>query len=974
MAVVLAPEVQNGRPDLRVGGGYSMYGNSWSGSPKRQLKRAQPGKAAVSVQMAKFPAEGVVALEVLQGGATIWTAERDGSINIRNGLSGEVATSSPDTPTTLPAQGTAKPVRLCATETHMWVGYDDGSVRIYDHLVVMQVWPDPECPSPKPHQAAVMHFCPSDGCMVSGDVDGNLVKWCRDDFGQATFASHLAKGTASPEPIKLNALAVHGRFVFAGDDQGRVHLSQIVKVHPETESTYPECFEYLFSWDTAHGSVTALKYMDGLLFTGGTDGSARVCHVPSGAQSAADLTGWTLSHSGKPVQRLVGDPRAHQIWVVDDDGAVSKFESYSPFAKRDELPLQMGRFSDLATFTTWDAMRVWTTGSNGANFAWFAQWSRAEEEMQDTVEGMRHVIDQDRKQLGLWQDQIDELSRIDEDRKKKLTHALASNSNRGLSHIYFRKWSLWLRKLYEVRRRGAIADVLERNMDYGIRHAAWVKLLLYYQSKRALRQKSAVCHNIMAGTLKGMRRIYWKKIDDYRHKKKKEKSKLQLGEALLANTETGVIRKYFRKALRYLDRMQTLVKRKKFAEVLLRTSDSALLRLYYFRLLRLRSVLGRARRRDAIGQALMASHTRGLQRLYYRKFCSWGEGLRVKRQRKELADALRRSTQRGLLAAYQQKCDTWLEQRRREQLEQELFAQRRRLGDLQREEREQHELLKRREELQALRDQLQELNRSKQGLLDDLAKLTKDHEELGEAKRRKEAHEEDLKAKAMTLDDAMARLKEMALNFDSDFDAIQKNFDRCHSTAAASSDDGASSKAKISQFLQAHMNVKAQLMSIKGGKVIWDDNFWPVKGEAFVERCQEKKDAGDNSWIDDVKEEETAGEVMNPPWDLDGRFTKIETFQYNMIGPAIKTMVILYDMMTKGEKDHIKTDGEIVINAHNLMHLCDNAARVKERRPKKEVSGSSWKGKLAQWQALWAEYTGFGSWAEYEAKGSGGQR
>eukprot|EP01062_Namystynia_karyoxenos_P024259 TRINITY_DN19441_c0_g1_i2.p1 TRINITY_DN19441_c0_g1~~TRINITY_DN19441_c0_g1_i2.p1 ORF type:complete len:1018 (+),score=410.37 TRINITY_DN19441_c0_g1_i2:111-3056(+) len=971
MAVSLTSSQLRGRPDLRVGGGYSMYGNTWTGSPRRSSPRRSAGapKEAETRRVREFPARGVVALQVLQGGATLWTAEADGSICVRNGFSGDVTSAAEpgdgEPCVTIKPQDNAQVVRLFATDTHMWVGQADGGLRVYDHLVVVQVFPEGDPPYSKPHRNQVQYFCTvPDGCVISGDIDGNLLKWSGEETvaegleGRPfeVMASGTADGRPGPGQMALSALDTSGKYVYAGDTTGTVHVLQVMAA---ADGPYPEVFEHLFSWDTGHASVTAIKYMDGLLFTGGTDKSVKVWEVHGRVPVEAQRT-VPLDASAK---RLIGDPRAHQIWAVDGGGAVTKLESTAPFMKREEQQLQLGPFADITTFTTWDAVRVWSTGSNGANFSWFAQWSRAEEQMAEAAEGMRHIVEQDQKELERWQRLINELERIDRDRKDKIARALSATTSHGLSSIYFRQWQLWLQKRYEVERRAKVSELMFRNTTNGLLHIYWVKLLNHWQGKKLLRQKRALCENIMATTEKGLRRIYWRKIDEYRHRKKQEAQKTMLGEALLANTETGMCRKYFRKAMRYLDRMRIQGKRSSYATVLMRSCDNGLRRIYYRRLERVRVVTGRRRRRDAIGRALASNTKRGLQTMYYRKFCTWGEALKQHRQKRELADALRRTTQRGLLASYQQKCDAWLEEQRKKRLEQELRDKKARLADLQRQEREQQERMERFKALDELQDHVDKLNQNKKVLSDELAKLRKEHADLLEAKRRKEAHEEDMKHKAMTLDDAMAKLKEMALNFDADFDAIQKNTDRCASSALAlkgSDKDAGAGKPVIAQFLQAHMNVKAQLMQLPGAKhIISDDPWWPVKGEGFIDECYRKHQAGDEQWKEELRAELEAGEVMPPPWDLDGRFAKIQKFQYNVIGPAIKTMVILFDMMSKADKDLIKTDGEIIINAKNMMHLCENAARVKEKRVPKEFNDSTWKSKVDAWRPLWEEFQGW---------------
>eukprot|EP01062_Namystynia_karyoxenos_P069276 TRINITY_DN64800_c0_g1_i1.p1 TRINITY_DN64800_c0_g1~~TRINITY_DN64800_c0_g1_i1.p1 ORF type:complete len:1063 (+),score=404.40 TRINITY_DN64800_c0_g1_i1:115-3189(+) len=941
------------RGDLRVGGGYAREG---SPSPRRQGRRPQTPRRAVSALVKEYPARGVTAIEVIQGGATVWTGEADGSINVRNGFTGEVATSTrPEEgkdPVTISPHGEATCVRLFATETHMWAGMNDGGVRVFDHLVVVQVWPEAQSVE-RPHSTSVEFFCQLyDGSVLSGDIECNLIKWSGEQPEAADGAQSPAgpfqqlvrrpsrdgqEGTDGDWPRSLSALDASGTYVYIGDRTGRVHVLDA------------DTLSILHGWDTGHGSVTAARFMDGLLFTGGSDHTIRIWQHAS-QEVAADLREpikvITLEGgedgSGAMVSRLISDLRAHLLWVVDERGTVTKLESTAPFAQRDDAQLHLGPFADIAAFTTWDAVRVWSTGSNGANFSWFAQWSRAEEQMQEAIDGMKSIISQDTQELDKWRKLIDEFSRIDSRRKDCLVKALEANTVRGLQHVYFRKWFLWLRKLHEVRRRMAIADCMFRNTTLGCTTIYWGKLLRYWQQHKTLRQKKAMCNNILATTTKGLRRIYWKKIDEFRHNQKREALKRQLGESLLQTTEAGVVRRYLRKTLRYVDRQKIQSKRQEYAGVLMRSTDSGLRRVYYFKMARFLHFAARRRRRAAVGRALAANTVRGMQRVYYRKFNAWGEGLKHQRQKKDLAESLRRSTARGLMTLYQQKCDLWLENYRKNHLEDAIRARREQLEKLKEQERAMQGRLERRRQLQEMREKKGKLEGDKAGLQSELDRLREEYKRLEREKEEKARHATELRKKAMTLDDAMSRLKEMALNFDSDYEAIQKMADRELSRQQVSSGgrQGAASPV-CSAFLGAHMAIKAEVVKMPGACLPHDDNYYPAD-RARMRDAVEQREAGNDSWRDIVKGLEDEGNLKNPPWNLDGKFAKMQKFQYSLISAAIRNLVILYDMMTKADKDQITTDEEIVINAENLMHLCENGQRTKENRPKKEFNDSAW--------------------------------
>ena len=295
----------------RVGGGYSYGLDPVSGSPRRPQPVAPKG--AVSTVVKEFDASGVRAIEVIQGGATLWTAEEDGSIAVRNGFTGEVAHRTQ-------TDGSGLVERLYATNNNlMWVGMNDGGVKVYDSFLVDVEWPPVGQQSEKPHTGPVHFFCPIyDGSMLSGSTDGLIIKWeVQENVGEGEEAfKHIRKATPSQT---LSALEAYSTYIFAGDLSGNVYVLDTEFLHTK------RFFE-------AHPSatVTCLKYMDGLLFSGGSEGTiAAWSHV---TQRDPDKTviGDEEWHAS-PIRKLIGDPRAHQMWSVDDTGKVRKWESTAPF-------------------------------------------------------------------------------------------------------------------------------------------------------------------------------------------------------------------------------------------------------------------------------------------------------------------------------------------------------------------------------------------------------------------------------------------------------------------------------------------------------------------------------------------------------------------------------------------------------------------------------------------------------------------
>ena len=745
----------------RVGGGYSYGVDPYGGSPRRP--RPVAPKGAVSCVVKDFEAEGVRAIEVLQGGATVWTAEEDGSIKLRNGFTGEVAH-------TVPAKGAGLVERLYASQDLMWVGLNDGSVRVYDHLVVDHEWPSAEEPE-KPHTGPVRFFCPLyDDSMLSGSTDGLIIKWAGAEPSPYT---HVAKARPS---TSLTALEAYSTFVFAGDLQGNIYVmtSDTLEV-VRTFEAHPSA------------TVTCLKYMDGVLFSGGSDGKLRAWSQVT--QRDPDMTevGDETWHDVS-IRRLVGDPRSHQMWSIDESGRIHKWESTAPFAQRnaivdqetgDTAALECGSFHDLTTFASWDAVRVWSTGSNGANFSWFAQWSRAEEQMQEAIRDMNIVIETDQTRLATWQADIDKISEIDERRKRNLAHAMAANTEKGVLYLYLRKWHAWLRKSHEVKRRLAVAQCLERTTDGALRRIYFDKLYNFLRGNKQARQKQAMLENILCTTERGLRHTYWKKINQYRQMKKKEQHRQDLADTLMRQSDVGLLRIYYRKLHKYPAISQMNKKRVAVAEALLRAAGQGVQRLYYFKLVRYLQVAKRLATKRTLAEVMGNANSRGMQRVYFHKFMKWGSALKSREQQRDIANMLKSHQERNLLAIYQQKADEWLGKQTLINKTQEVKDKTAKHEDLLQQQEKEKARMKRLEALEQMRKRRDDLKKKRDMLKEKLQAVKDENDELKDRVQVAAKREEQNKATREKLKDTMAKLKQVALNFDSDHQLIITTTDKC---------------------------------------------------------------------------------------------------------------------------------------------------------------------------------------------------
>eukprot|EP01063_Lacrimia_lanifica_P024102 TRINITY_DN32065_c0_g1_i1.p1 TRINITY_DN32065_c0_g1~~TRINITY_DN32065_c0_g1_i1.p1 ORF type:complete len:919 (+),score=450.28 TRINITY_DN32065_c0_g1_i1:44-2800(+) len=874
----------------RVGGGYDIeyLERDHLSSPRRGIPQAPTG--AMSSVVKEFDAPGVRAVEVLQGGATIWTAEEDGTITLRNGFTGDVAHK-------VPAQGAGLVERLFATTDLMWVGFNDGSIRVYDHLVVEKEWPSNDS-EPKPHQGPVRFFCALyDDSILSGSTDGQIIKWAgssqraEEDPEAPPQYSHLCTATT---PAPLSSLEAYSTFVFAGDHQGHIHVYDA------------ESLELINSFE-AHPSatVTCLKYMDGMLFSGGSDGNLRAwASVSQRDREPGEITIGEGLHDCA-IRKLIADPRAHQMWSIDEKGTLNKWESTAPFGLRnstagegqeggDGAPLECGAFQDMACLAAWDAVRVWSTGSNGVNFCWFAQWNRAEEQMQEAIEAMNYMIENDQTMLAHWQKHIDKINDVDKKRKTHLALVMASSSDKVLLETYRAKWVQWLNVRHTQRTRVQIAQSMEQSHRVAnLLRVYYDKLLNWRRCQRQARAAAARTQCITHALVKGLRRRYWIKLESFCNKKRQESLRQRAGEGLLMSTSNGLRRIYLRKWLRFLHKRRQHMKRVNVASALLRSTEVGLTRVYYFKWLNFRALSKQQATKRHIAEMLQNIMQRDLRRQFFFKFLAFGEESRQKVQAERMSTALKESRKRHLLAVYQQKCDDWAHEQEktkarahyqtRNEYYKELLAKQeaekermKRIEELEKKKQHRMELEKRREELKARLGSLQEQR-------DQLKKRISDKEEA--EKRVKEARE--------TLNDTMAKLKELSLNFEGDYQMISKMWGKCDG-------QGRGAPPPVKYFKENHLEIKRR-----------------AHGDSL----------SNEKWDPDVD-----GGV----WPIYGRYKKIATVDYNIIAKAIKCLVISFDMMTLKDLNELGTDDEVVVNAEHLINLYLNCLRVKQRKQPQE--------------------------------------
>ena len=268
-------------------------------SPQRLVapKKVEPTTEPVKV-VHEFSGS-IRCLELTQGGATIWTGDNDGTISIRNGMTGEIVHH-------IPSSGGLYVDSLFATETHMWVGMNDGTVRIYDHLVYILV------SEATFHKESVTCFTSTfDGKVFSASSDASIVKWDTEANGFALMTKLVSYSTSM-----IRCMACYGYNLFTGGDDA------IIRCMDTEAGSGQELRDFVGHED----AVNCLIVQDGYLFSGSKDCTIRAWNMEHGECI------WTFGDNGgaqheAPVTSFIGDTVAHRFWSADSDGSIHVWES-----------------------------------------------------------------------------------------------------------------------------------------------------------------------------------------------------------------------------------------------------------------------------------------------------------------------------------------------------------------------------------------------------------------------------------------------------------------------------------------------------------------------------------------------------------------------------------------------------------------------------------------------------------------------
>eukprot|EP01062_Namystynia_karyoxenos_P002331 TRINITY_DN10836_c0_g2_i1.p1 TRINITY_DN10836_c0_g2~~TRINITY_DN10836_c0_g2_i1.p1 ORF type:complete len:1051 (+),score=413.49 TRINITY_DN10836_c0_g2_i1:160-3312(+) len=838
---------------------------------ERELRsRPKPGQYQPIRLLSEFSGS-IRCLEASQGGATLWTGDHDGTIAIRNGKTGDPVHH-------IPGSGGHVVDSLYATDTHMWVGMNNGTLRIYDHLVYILV------SEATFHSDSISCFTTTfDNKVFSGGRDGDIIKW-------DTEANNFEVMGRWKTEVTIRSMACYGYNLFVGCEDGTV------KCLDSESGAVQKKFE------GHQEAVSALLVQDGFLFSGSSDGTVRAwdiesaeCIFPLGTTSTPPV-----AHSAA-VTGLVGDPVAHRFWSSDAVGVIHVWESVPEsdfkhlYAIRDHE--QSGRpIVNMCALPCSDAIKMWSVTSMGENRCWHSAVNKAEDAAYATVEAMESIIHQDLVELAKWKDLVKKLEGIDAERKRKLAEVLSTGSD-GFT-LRWRYMQLYKHRAYvrRMRRYQRVAEIAARSSDSALRFAAWHRLAAYLHRGKTQRRKQAVANMLLTQTHQGLQLIYWRKIRAQALVARKRARQQRGAECLLSGTEAGLRRIAWRKWRKNLDAASRRRKRLLAAESLLLCTDRGRMRVFYLHLKAYKKFNARRKKRQELLDTLMRNTDSGMRRVYYFKLMHFAKYQALRRQRAYRAECMEghrgkylRERYYGLLASYRR----W---KHLEAKKGELGDEQQRKAMLKKDYDEKSTLLARlktveakRQELQEYRDRLEDARRARMEKEQELERV---QQSIQEEQQGRKAREEEMKD-SLRVEDFMARLKARVLNYHNDYTLIEKTRDQVHPI-------GHLPVEKL--FLESHMAIKRVVIEVTKHQIATGERWEALrKGTKWREIPEHHK---------------------------------------MTILHAIKVMIICYDLMPQTIRDQLQTDDEILNNTEYLEFLARVGKAEEDKRRGVTADGS----------------------------------
>ncbi|CUG88230.1 WD40 repeat-containing protein, putative [Bodo saltans] len=477
-------------------------------------------------------------LEVAQGGASLWTGELDGSIGVRNGVTGDFAYRL------LPVDHDGQLIlvdALHASGNNMFVGCSDGSIRVYDVLVFVLAF------EAKEHASSVCGFATTfDQRTFSISADGSLCKWDNE-------SSNFNLISKADQEAPLRCVATYGYNVFAGTEQG-----PILSFDTDT-------LELVRSFDGHASNVTCLAIQDGYLFSGSSDTNVIVWNIATG-EALKTLTGHNAG-----VSCFFCDATAHRLWSADLHGILIMWctldEESFPLMQTCHTNEECEVFS-LKGITVLDAAKVWTLGSNGVNKVWHTSVNRVEDSIRSSITTMQGIIEQDEVELAKWDELTKTLQNLATRMNARIGNSMGSHSENLLSLRYFLDWLHFIKKRRIRAMQMQLADLIDKRHTDDRRREALRTWQKFAAMRIDAKKNQAVSSFLRSQHDQRTLSSYGRKLQDIFLEQQRKDHAARKSLVLRSSIHRVAIADAFRKLENFRVEMQVRRKRRELAAVL----------------------------------------------------------------------------------------------------------------------------------------------------------------------------------------------------------------------------------------------------------------------------------------------------------------------------------------------------------------------------------------------------------------------
>jgi hypothetical protein len=429
-----------------------------------------------------------------------------------------------------------KPTCLHATAGQVWVGYSDGTVAVYDALLLKLVTMG-QFHSTAVTALTVLLFT---GQVVSASADGLLVLWDTEACGfeavtRVTVLLDAVRGGAGTL-CAMAATNTHATRVCCGFSSGAVY--SVFVAHRPQEQTPAHLLK-------AHTSkVNAMAVVRELLFTAAEDSSVCVWYCGNAvAVAEPSVRGshhgdWHVLASPPPleahmiralhastklvkrvavkpcVRGLLPEEATRSLWVAYGDGLLERWSAnpdddfgveevvhnalVSKSAETSNAPAEErsavatagaaageASVTALLSLSAVQTMQWLVLSSNGVNKVWYGHKNTLEMHLANSLMALHDVVAQDAADTAAWKEKVNLLKQKELERRTRYICILEQLNEQRVLQRHYERWKQAVLFCGVRRRRtAAVADTLERRSQVQLARSYFARWASFYDAQQ----------------------------------------------------------------------------------------------------------------------------------------------------------------------------------------------------------------------------------------------------------------------------------------------------------------------------------------------------------------------------------------------------------------------------------------------------------------------------------------------------------